>query len=101
METYLAAVQCGGIEILLRKKPCPGCPDFYGNRKEEEEKIARYIENIPGEDRVSDEEYQSRLAVCGGCGMLREGICGKCGCYVRIRALRRGMECPDALPKWK
>ena len=83
-----------------KRKPCPRCPEFYGDRQEEEEKIARYIGNIPAEDRVSGEEYQNRLAVCGDCGMLREGICGKCGCYVQIRALRREMGCPDEVPKW-
>ena len=100
MAAYPAAVQCGGGKVLLRKKPCPGCPEFYGDRQEEEEKIARYIKNIPVEDRVPEEEYQNRLAVCRGCDMLQEGICGKCGCYVCIRALRRGMKCPDAVSKW-
>lgn len=62
------------------------------------EDIARIIEAIPKERRVSDEEYNDRLARCSGCEKLFEGTCSECGCYVAVRCARARMYCP--LYKW-
>ena len=49
-------------------------------------------------ERASDEEYEKRLSICGGCDNLLSGTCLKCGCYVEIRALSMGAKCPGK--KW-
>ena len=50
-------------------------------------KLEEYIERIPEEERVSDEEYE-------------RGMCGRCGCYVALRAAKRQQYCPDVHKKW-
>ena len=42
--------------------------------------IEKYKEAIKREDRVSEEEYESRLALCKECDLLTAGTCGACGC---------------------
>ena len=52
-------------------------------------KLEEYIERIPEEERVSDEEYERRLMLCDTCSFMRGGMCGRCGCYVALRAAKR------------
>lgn len=49
--------------------------------------IQKYKDAIKSEDRVSEEEYERRLAVCKVCDLLNAGTCGACGCYVELRAV--------------
>lgn len=58
-------------------------------------KLEEYIERIPEEERVSDEEYERRLMLCDTCSFMRGGMCGRCGCYVALRAAKRQQYCPD------
>lgn len=51
-------------------------------------KLEEYIERIPEEERVSDEEYERRLMLCDTCSFMRGGMCGRCGCYVALRAAK-------------
>ena len=61
-------------------------------------KIEKYKEAIKPQDRVSDEQYEKRLSVCKQCEKLNAGTCNACGCYVELRALGRGNNCPKK--KW-
>lgn len=64
------------------------------------ENLYHYIENLPLEDRVSDEVYEARLARCRACDDLLSGMCRLCGCYVELRAAMRIRSCPHVPPKW-
>lgn len=57
--------------------------------------LKEYIEEYPKDRRVSDEEYSRRLGHCTGCDNLSSGMCGICGCYVELRALKPNSGCPD------
>lgn len=61
--------------------------------------IEERLQSIPEEEKTGSETYTARLAACRGCGELREGTCGACGCYVELRAARRAKDCP--LKKWR
>ena len=52
------------------------------------------LEQIPPEEKVSDEEYRARLRECRRCDQLHEGTCAACGCYVELRAARKAKHCP-------
>ena len=60
--------------------------------------IEKYKAAIKGEDRVDEETYEARLAVCKGCEKLESGTCQGCGCYVELRALSIVSKCP--YKKW-
>lgn len=67
--------------------------------EEDSKKIAMYQEAIKKADRVPEEEYEQRLAVCKSCDYLNAGTCGACGCYVELRAVAKAGRCP--YKKWK
>lgn len=56
--------------------------------------IQKYKDAIKLEDRVSEDEYERRLAVCKECELLNAGTCGACGCYVELRAVSTVGHCP-------
>lgn len=56
--------------------------------------ITKYIDAIRPEDRVKNEVYEGRLAICKECDFLNAGTCNACGCYVEIRALGKKGRCP-------
>lgn len=60
-----------------------------------------YIARLPEDDKVSDEEYERRLAICKDCDRLLQGMCRLCGCYVEMRAAMKVRSCPDIPDKWK
>ena len=62
--------------------------------------IYDYIQSIQGSERTPEEEYQRRLRVCQACDFLVNGMCRHCGCFVEVRAVKRGQHCPDPTPKW-
>ena len=82
------------------KKPCPRC--LLENISDEDisRAITARIASIPEEQRVSAEEYGRRLQICRGCDMLVNGTCGKCGCYVELRAARAANGCPHEKELW-
>lgn len=57
-------------------------------------KIEQYKEAIKVDDRVSEQEYEKRLAHCKECDRLNSGTCLACGCYVELRALGKNSACP-------
>lgn len=56
--------------------------------------IEKYKEAIKKKDRVCDEIYETRLAICKSCEKLNAGTCNACGCYVELRALSPMSRCP-------
>ena len=51
---------------------------------------------------VSPEEYKERLEICSGCEYkeeIRLPKCGKCGCYLAIKARMKNTNCP--INKWR
>lgn len=64
------------------------------------ETIAEYIAAMPPHQKVSDNEYRRRLNICLDCDMLTDGVCGECGCFVEIRALKKSKSCPHCEHKW-
>ena len=62
---------------------------------------ARHVSN--GMRRVSDETYESRLAVCGSCEFCdkQRMVCLKpqCGCFLKTKARWASEACP--LDKWR
>lgn len=61
-------------------------------------KIAEEIKNVI--KLTSDEVYQQRIKICEGCEFLNKDLyrCGKCGCFVQIKAKIFASKCP--IKKW-
>lgn len=72
--------------------------DADSTKKAEMEMIEKYRDAIKQADRVNEEEYERRLAVCRDCDKLLAGTCGACGCYVELRAVAKVSHCPRK--KW-
>lgn len=70
------------------------------SEKEEYANMYRYIQNLPQEDKVPDQEYEKRLEVCRKCDSLLNGICIECGCYVEMRAALSVRHCPLGSKNW-
>lgn len=62
------------------------------------EMIEKYRDAIKVADRVTEENYERRLAVCRECDRLNAGTCMACGCYVELRAVAKVSRCPKK--KW-
>lgn len=67
--------------------------------EEDQKMIEKYREAIKKADRVSNAEYERRLAACKECELLNAGTCGACGCYVELRAIAKAGRCPHK--KWQ
>ncbi|MCI9079348.1 MAG: hypothetical protein HFH68_10565 [Lachnospiraceae bacterium] len=61
--------------------------------------LEKYRDAIKEADRVGEEEYERRLAICKECELLNAGTCGACGCYVELRAVAKAGRCP--YKKWQ
>ena len=72
--------------------------DADSTNNAEMEMIEPYRAAIKQADRVTEEEYERRLAVCRDCDKLLAGTCGACGCYVELRATAKVSHCPRK--KW-
>ncbi|MCH5268182.1 MAG: hypothetical protein J1E62_07545 [Lachnospiraceae bacterium] len=88
-----------GRENQLRK-PCIRCLLRDLDRAQEYEKVTEYIANMEKDIKVSEDKYERRLALCRECDSLYQGICGKCGCFVEVRAVRKIGKCPHEEPRW-
>lgn len=64
------------------------------------ESIRELIDALPEEKRASEAEYRRRLDICKDCDSLGEGTCGKCGCFVELRAAKKNMDCPHEKHYW-
>lgn len=82
------------------RKICPRCLLSDISEEDISRAIAARISAVPEEQRASAEEYDRRLRICRGCDMLVSGTCGKCGCYVELRAARAASRCPHEKGLW-
>lgn len=60
--------------------------------------LREYLENLDPEVKAAEELYEKRLSLCRECGLLLEGMCRSCGCYVELRAAIAKNICPKR--KW-
>ena len=63
--------------------------------------VAEYVAGLDESVRVSDADYQARLAICRECPELMNGTCRLCGCYVETRAAKKGQKCPMVPARWE
>ncbi len=84
----------------MTKKKCKRCLIDELDFDEVYEDIKQYIREFPSDKRILEEEYSQRLAICRECDELENGICRKCGCFVELRALKKGMYCASEDKKW-
>lgn len=82
------------------EKPCRLCNTHDFSEDAMRALLDEYIESLP-EDALTDQRtYEARLSLCYACTRQIKGTCGLCGCYVRTRAARHQMHCPDSPAKW-
>lgn len=62
--------------------------------------VAELISLIPEDRKTDDEQYRERLDICRSCESLQNGMCGKCGCFVELRAANKSNYCPSYPKKW-
>lgn len=84
--------------MMQPKRKCRKCLLAELDNEKLLEDVRLAIGRLPGELKVSEEEYDSRLAVCKECHYLNEGTCNACGCYVELRAASKTGKCP--YKKW-
>ncbi|MCH5349089.1 MAG: hypothetical protein J1E40_07185 [Oscillospiraceae bacterium] len=63
--------------------------------------IKELIDALPEDKKTPEAEYHRRLDICRKCDSLGEGTCGKCGCFVELRAAKKNMDCPHENHYWK
>ncbi len=62
--------------------------------------ILEYISALPGDEKVSPEEYAIRLDACKACDNLVNGLCALCGCFIEIRAALIKNHCAKSEGFW-
>ncbi|MCL2362355.1 MAG: DUF6171 family protein [Defluviitaleaceae bacterium] len=81
-------------------KPCPKC--LLGELDEADfaRQIYAHIAALPEDERAGDVLHQERLQLCKYCDNLVNGICKLCGCFVELRAAKKGQYCPHPVSRW-
>ena len=78
----------------LQTKPwCRKCLLKEGQGEDLYRSVMEYVESIPLEEKVSEEEYDRRLKICKTCDYLTNGMCALCGCFVEVRAVKISQRC--------
>lgn len=65
-----------------------------GDQGEVYRTIRDYIDNLDPDIKADEELYEKRLEICKECGLLLQGMCRSCGCYVELRAAMMKNGCP-------
>lgn len=87
-----------GREVNETVKHCRKCllkeldPEMYLKH------LHTYIEHLDEDIKAEPGKYQERLDICRQCGLLMEGMCRGCGCFVELRAVILKNVCP--YDKW-
>ncbi|MBQ7741242.1 MAG: hypothetical protein IJT65_08435 [Eubacterium sp.] len=74
---------------------CKRCLLAEAGNKVELWDIEQFVLTLDKELLVSEEEYQKRITLCKECDELISGLCGRCGCYVELRARLKEKDCPN------
>lgn len=78
----------------LSTPPCRRCHAFEDDGSLYLQ-IQSYLSSL-SEELICDETvYNKRLQACDACDKMRAGLCGYCGCFVIVRAKKKGMDCPS------
>lgn len=62
--------------------------------------LYEYIENLDADIKADADIYEVRLAQCGNCDSLMNGMCRICGCFVELRAAVKHNYCPHSTSRW-
>ncbi|WP_069999216.1 DUF6171 family protein [Cellulosilyticum sp. I15G10I2] len=73
---------------------CKRCKVFEQDEEQLLSTLKTYRDSLSEEERVPQEIYEQRLAICESCESLTNGLCGFCGCFVIVRAIKKRMNCP-------
>lgn len=87
------------LEESGKLPPCEGCkePDLPSNLRMSGEITRAAAQALTkGIKRVSEEDYQKRLAICEACEWHRksDNRCAKCGCFLKYKARLEAWHCP-------
>ena len=80
-------------------RPCR-CLLKQAGEEELAQTVREYISTLDPDIKADEELYRSRLDKCKGCKNLFSGMCGKCGCYVEMRAAVKQNRCPSEEKLW-
>ena len=80
-------------------KPCK-CLLKQAGEAELAQTVSEYVAALAPDIKAPPELYRSRLDKCTGCENLNSGVCGKCGCYVEMRAAVLKNRCPSEDKLW-
>ena len=78
---------------MTHPTPCPRCLQQEGGEAFLRT-VEAYAASLPRERCVEEGLYQARLSACQGCEALYDGGCRYCGCFVLVRAKKKGLSCP-------
>ncbi len=84
----------------MEARLCPRCFDDPQLQEEFARRAMDYALELPPEQCVEEGVYQARLTACEKCEYLAKGACGKCGCFVIVRARRKNKDCPLFPSRW-
>ena len=84
-----------GTDNISDLRICRRCLLLQAGDAENYSLIREHIALLDEADKVTDELYDQRLALCTSCDELVDGTCLKCGCYVEFRAAFKKQHCPD------
>ena len=83
---------------MEERRPCRKCLLAQLDNDKLLADVRTAIDRLPDAEKVSENEYLSRLEKCKECDHLNEGTCNACGCYVELRAAAKTGKCP--YKKW-
>ena len=58
------------------------------------DRIRLLVDGIDRKEKTPDELYARRLDICASCEKLAGNTCLACGCFVELRAAKKGSVCP-------
>ncbi len=88
-------------ELGYAKAVCPACFDDPHLDEKLLKSAIDYAMTLPEDVCVGEDAYEKRLLACSKCENLSRGVCGRCGCFVLVRARRKSKSCPLDLDRWR
>jgi hypothetical protein len=86
---------------MYAKEVCPACFDDPYLDEQLLKNAVDYAMALPEDICVDEIEYKKRLDECSACVNLSRGVCGRCGCFVLVRARRKNKSCPLSEDRWR
>jgi len=62
--------------------------------------VYEYIDSIPAHEKAPEEEYKRRLDICLDCEHTSNAMCGLCGCFIEVRAVKKNSYCAKSDSIW-